>query len=133
MIIGMGVDLVDIARVKKLLASKGTRAVERLFTPAEATYAMQRVHPYVHLAARIAAKEAAYKALSGTDAARGLGWREMEVVLDALGRPSLALHGKAEIRAGELRVAHAWLSLSHSDATAGAVVVLERADGVAGP
>jgi len=128
----MGVDLVDIARVKKLLASKGSRAVERLFTPAEAAYAMQRVHPYVHLAARIAAKEAAFKALSGTDAARGLNWREMEVVLDAFGRPSLALHGRAAVRAGELHVAHTWLSLSHSEATAGAVVVLERQDGVAG-
>ncbi|MGH7632696.1 MAG: holo-ACP synthase, partial [Gemmatimonadaceae bacterium] len=101
------------------------------FTPAEAAYAMQRVHPYVHLAARIAAKEAAYKALSGTDEARGLSWREMEVVLDALGRPSLALHGKAAVRAGELHVAYAWLSLSHSEATAGAVVVLERLGGVA--
>jgi holo-[acyl-carrier protein] synthase len=91
-------------------------------------YAMHRATPYVHLAARIAAKEAAYKALSGSHNARGIGWRDMEVSSTADGRPVLLLHGVAAARAEELRVDRAWLTLSHSESTAGAVVVLETAD-----
>ena len=125
MIVGVGLDLVDVARVKRLIASKETRALERLFTAGEVTYAMGRQEPYVHLAARIAAKEAAYKALSGSRGARGIGWREMEVVSVDGGLPSLVLHGAAEIRCAELRVRRVWLTLSHSQMTAGAVVVLE--------
>lgn len=124
MIVGVGLDLVDVARVKKLIASKGDRALARLFTDAEVSYAMGMPRPYVHLAARIAAKEAAYKALSGSDAARGIGWREMEVQSDG-GRPLLVLHGSAATRAAELGVRHAWLTLSHSEMTAGAVVIVE--------
>jgi len=124
-IVGVGLDLVDVARVKRLIASKETRALERLFTAGEVTYAMGRQEPYVHLAARIAAKEAAYKALSGSPGARGIGWREMEVVSVDGGLPSLVLHGAAEIRCAELRVRRVWLTLSHSQMTAGAVVVLE--------
>lgn len=125
MIVGVGLDLVDVARVKRLIASKEARALERLFTAGEVSYAMGRQEPYVHLAARIAAKEAAYKALSGSPGARGIGWREMEVVSVDGGLPSLVLHGAAEIRCAELRVSRVWLTLSHSQMTAGAVVVLE--------
>lgn len=125
MILGVGIDLVDIARVKKLIAVKGERALRRMFTESEVTYAMARVRPYVHLAARIAAKEAAYKALSGSERARGIGWREMEVVSSPDGRPSLRLHGGAALRATELGVARVLLTLSHSEMTAGAVVVLD--------
>ncbi len=125
MIVGVGLDLVDVARVKRLIASKQARALERLFTEGEDTYAMGRPEPYVHLAARIAAKEAAYKALSGSPGARGIGWREMEVVSSDAGAPSLLLHGSAEIRCAELNVRRVWLTLSHSQMTAGAVVVLE--------
>lgn len=125
MIVGVGLDLVDIARAKKLIATKGERALKRMFTEGEVAYAMRKMRPYVHLAARIAAKEAAYKALSGSDGARGIGWREMEVVTGADGRPSLALHGIAAERAAELNVTRVLLTLSHSEATAGAVVVLD--------
>ncbi|HEU4642938.1 MAG TPA: holo-ACP synthase [Gemmatimonadaceae bacterium] len=125
MIVGVGLDLVDIARAKKLIATKGERALKRMFTEGEVAYAMRKMRPYVHLAARIAAKEAAYKALSGSDGARGIGWRDMEVVTGADGRPSLALHGIAAERAAELNVTRVLLTLSHSEATAGAVVVLD--------
>jgi holo-[acyl-carrier protein] synthase len=125
MIVGIGFDLVDIARVKRLVASKGDRALARLFTEGERAYAMAKRRPYVHLAARIAAKEAAFKALSGTPGARGIGWREMEVVPRPGARPDLRLHGSARRRARDLGVERLWLTLSHSEATAGAVVVLE--------
>lgn len=127
MITGLGIDLVDIARVERLLADKGERMLERLFTPAEVAYAMARVRPAMHLAARLAAKEAAFKALAGSDDARLIGWREVEVVARDGHSPTLVLTGRADLRARELAVQHMWLSLTHTDTAAAATVVLERA------
>lgn len=124
MIAGIGIDLVEIARVERLLESKGERALRRLFTDSEIAYAQGRARPAMHLAARLAAKEAAFKALAGSDDARLIGWREVEVVSQPNGPPSLALHGRAESRALELGVQVVHLSMTHTDHTAGAVVVL---------
>jgi holo-[acyl-carrier protein] synthase len=127
MIIGIGVDLVEISRVRSMIATRGERALLRLFTEAERAYCRDMANPARHLAVRVAAKEAAFKALSGSDEARGIGWREMEVELDEIGRPSLRLHGRALARAKELGVARTWVSLSHGDDLATAFVVLEAA------
>ena len=127
MIIGIGVDLVEISRVRSLVASQGERALKRLFTEGERRYCEGMANPARHFAARVAAKEATYKALSGSDDARGIAWREMEVELDDFGRPSLLLHGRATMRARELGVARTWISLSHGDDLATAFVVLESA------
>ena len=126
MIVGIGVDLVDIARVDKLLDAKGDRALRRLFTTDEVAYALARPLPAQHLAARLAAKEAAFKALAGNSLARGIGWREIEVVRGDE-RPTLVFHGRAAERVAELGVSSVWVSLTHSGTTAAAVVVLERA------
>jgi holo-[acyl-carrier protein] synthase len=125
-IVGIGVDLVHIARVERLLASKGHRALERLFTEGERRYALERLEPARHLAARIAAKEAAFKALSGTARAHAISWREMEVVIGGHGRPELVFHGLARERAEHLTIAHTWLTLTHDGDTAAAFVILER-------
>ena len=125
MIVGLGMDLVDIARIQKLLDDKGDRAMKRLFTEGEAAYALKRAEPARHLAARFAAKEAAYKALAGTVEARGVSWLDIEVASEWDGRPTLLLHGRASARAAELRVARAHLTLTHAETIAGAVVVLE--------
>lgn len=126
MIVGVGVDLIDIARVERLLESRGNRALTRLFTDAEVEYAHSRARPAMHLAARLAAKEAAFKALAGTDEARLIGWREVEVVSPpGGGQPVLRLAGRADARARALGVTTSFLSLTHTDVTAGAVVVLE--------
>jgi holo-[acyl-carrier protein] synthase len=125
MIIAIGIDMVEIARVEKLLASKGDRALRKLFTDAERAYATSRPRPALHLAARVAAKEAAYKALRGTHEARAIGWRELEVVLAKDGSPSLLLHGGAARRAIELGVTRIHLSLTHTAGSAAAVAVLE--------
>ncbi len=125
MICGIGVDVIEISRVQNMLREKGDRARERLFTSGERAYAESQVRPARHFAVRVAAKEAAFKALSGNDDARGIGWREMEVVLDGHGRPSLALHGRAHARAMQLGVARVWVSLSHADDIATAIVILE--------
>jgi holo-[acyl-carrier protein] synthase len=123
-IAGIGFDLVDIARVDRLLDAKGERALRRLFTASEVDYALSRPLPAQHLAARLAAKEAAFKALAGNSLARGIGWREIEVVRRDE-RPTLAFHGRAAERIAELGVTNVWVSLTHSGTTAGAMVVLE--------
>ena len=128
MVIGVGIDLTEIARLERMLDGKGTRALERLFTDAELAYARGRARPAMHLAARVAAKEAAFKALSGTDDARLIGWREVEVVSHDGRSPSLSFHGRAAVRATVLRVGRTHLSLTHTDRTAGAVVVLESGE-----
>ena len=126
MIVGIGIDLVEIARVERMLADKGDHAIDRLFSPDEAAYAMARAKPAMHLAARLAAKEAAFKALSGTDDARLIGWREVAVIRHEGHAPTLVFAGRADARARELGVDKVWLSLSHTDSTASAVVILER-------
>ena len=125
MIIAVGIDMVEIARVERLLASKGDRALRKLFTDAEREYATSRPRPALHFAARVAAKEAAYKALGGTHEARAIGWRELEVTLAWDGAPSLVLHGGAARRAVELGVTRVHLSLTHTAGSAAAVAVLE--------
>jgi holo-[acyl-carrier protein] synthase len=124
-ILGIGMDLVDIERVERMLERHGDRLVERLFTSRESAYCAGMSRPARHYAVRLAAKEAAFKALSGSEEARAIGWLEIEVELDSIGRPSLALHGRAHARAKVLGVVRSHISLSHSEATAGAFVVIE--------
>jgi holo-[acyl-carrier protein] synthase len=124
-IVGLGVDLVEIERVRRLIGSRGDRAMARLFTDGERAYAGYRADPARHFAARIAAKEAAFKALAGNDLARGISWRELEVFARPDGGPLLRLHGRAERRAAELGVSRILVTISHTDTTAVAVVVLE--------
>jgi holo-[acyl-carrier protein] synthase len=124
-IIAIGIDMVEIARVERMLVSKGDHALRKLFTDAERTYALSRPRPALHLAARVAAKEAAYKALRGTPQARAIGWRELEVTLGSDGSPALLLHAGAARRARELGVTRVHLSLTHTATSAAAVAVLE--------
>ena len=127
MIAGVGIDQVDIGRVERMLGRKGDRMLARLFTADEVAYANRRTRPAVHLAARLAAKEAAFKALAGSEDARLIGWREVEVVPRDGHSPTLLFHGRAEERYKELEIGRVWLSLTHTDTAAAAVVVLERA------
>ena len=126
-VIGVGVDLVDLERVARLLANKGEHAMQRFFTDEERAYLQTRPEPTGHAAARIAAKEAVYKALQGSEAARGIGWREIEVIRAPDGRPDVHLTGFAAARAEQLGVGRVLLSLSHTHQAAVAVVVLEQA------
>jgi holo-[acyl-carrier protein] synthase len=123
-VLGVGVDLVDLERIARLLASKGEHAMQRFFTDDERAYLQTRPEPTGHAAARIAAKEAVYKALQALPGARGIGWREIEVVRDNDGRPAIRLHGLA----AQLAEAHGGLtvqvSLTHSAVSAGAVAVV---------
>jgi len=126
-LIGVGIDLVEIARAELMLARKGEQPLERLLTPAERAYVESRETPARHFAARFAAKEATYKALQSLPGARAIGWRDIEVVSGEMGRPEVALHGTAlevATAAGGVRL---HVSLTHTDQTAGAVVVVETA------
>lgn len=125
MIVGIGLDQVEIARVARMIERHGARALDRLFTEGEQAYAAVRGEPARHLAARFAAKEAGYKALQGDAGARAIGWRDIEVVSAPDGRPSLQLHGLAAAVAARLGVTRAWVSLTHDVHTAAAVVVVE--------
>lgn len=122
--VGVGVDLVEVSRTRAMLAEKGGHVYDRLLTPAEAEYCRSRPDPAEHVAVRLAAKEAVYKALQGAEAARGIGWRDIEVTRAADGRPDVALTGLAAARARELGVTRVLLSLSHTHEAAVAVAVL---------
>ena len=132
MIAGIGIDLVDVQRVRRLIDRKGERALQRLFTDGERAYADTHPEPARQLAARVAAKEAAFKALAGNALARSIGWRELEVVARANRSPLLLLHGRALDRAAELGVVRIHLSITHTDLTAAAFVVAERAEPITG-
>ncbi len=129
MIVGIGIDMVEVERMRLLLERKGERALERMFTTSERSYARMHPEPARQLAARVAAKEAAYKALSGNDLARAIGWRELEVASTKGCSPVLVLHGRAQTRANELGVVRVHLSITHTELMAAAFVVAERADG----
>ena len=124
-VLGVGIDIVPASRVERLLSRHGDRALQRLFTPGERERAAAFVEPSLHLAARIAAKEAAYKALSGDGRAHGVGWLDLEVVRHADGRPSLLFHGPAETKFRDLGATRCLLSLTHAGGVAAAVVILE--------
>jgi len=128
MIVGLGIDLVEISRVARLIDRHGERALRRLFTDEERHYATRRAEPARHFAGRFAAKEAAYKALSADAAARAIGWKEVEVFGAPDGRPTLRLHGVAAAAAARLGATRAWVSITHDERSASAVVVLERTE-----
>jgi holo-[acyl-carrier protein] synthase len=128
---GVGIDLVKVARVEALLARRGERFLRRVFTPAERARCLGRARPAEELAARFAAKEAAFKAL-GPVWREGVTWKDFEVVSDARGRPHLRLHGEARRWAEERGIRVAGVSLTHDDGLAVAEVILER-DGCADP
>ncbi len=128
MILGIGLDLVEISRVHDTLTRHDDQFLERILTSNEREFAATRRGRGLaaHVAGRFAAKEAALKAL-GTGLADGLRWHDVEVVSDGLHQPPrLSLHGKAESIAASLGVTRIHLSITHCDATAAAVVVLEH-------
>ncbi len=122
--LGLGLDLVDVSRVARLLERYGDRALRRLLTEDERDYCMRQAFPAQHVAARLAAKEAAFKALAQHSGDHAIGWRELEVRRGHDGRPTLALHGRARDVADRLRVRSSLLSLTHVSSHAAAVVML---------
>jgi holo-[acyl-carrier protein] synthase len=124
-VIGVGIDLVDLERVRALLASKGDQAMTRFFSEKEREYLASRPDASGHAAARIAAKEAVYKAMQSLAGARAVGWRDIEVSRDSEGRPTILLHGVAARLSTERGGLRIQISLTHSAVSAGAIAVVE--------
>jgi holo-[acyl-carrier protein] synthase len=121
-ILGLGTDLVAIHRVEEVLARHRGRFLDRVFTPTEQDDCLARARPAMHLAARLAAKEATMKAL-GTGWALGVRWQDVEVRSGVSAPPTLRLVGVAKERAEARGIRQALVSLSHDGAYAIAVVV----------
>lgn len=126
MIVGLGLDVCDVARIRRALeTSTGARFRARVFTAAEQAYCeARRRSRFASYAARFAAKEAAMKAL-GTGWGEGVSWRDFEVVRDATGPPRLVLHGRAAVLARRRGMERWLLALTHEGRGAAAAVVVE--------
>ncbi len=124
MILGIGTDIVAVARIADVLAAHPERFVARILAPAERAAFVASPHPARHLAKRFAAKEATGKAL-GTGIGAGVSWHDIQIRSDASGRPQLDLGGPAAARLAAPAGIAAHLSLSDENDYAVAFVVLE--------
>lgn len=122
-VIGIGLDLVEVSRIRDLLERHGDRFKDRTFTTGEIAYCDKCADPAMHYAARFAAKEAGAKAL-GTGFADGVTWHDIEVTRAENGAPALVFHGGAATLAKSRGVTTALVSLTHTKDTAAAQVVL---------
>lgn len=123
-ILGLGIDLVDCDRIQNSIARFGDRFLQRVFTAGEIAYAQSMKFPARHLAARFAAKEALSKAF-GTGIGKAMGWRDLDVQKKESGEPFVVLSGGAEKMAQERGVTKVWISLSHTEASGMATIILE--------
>jgi len=124
MIIGTGIDTVEVARFQRFLDQGNQRLLDRLFSPQEQDYCRAKKQAAACYAARFAAKEAFLKAL-GTGLRDGISWIEIEVVNDPLGKPELNLTGSAQQQLEQRGGNRTNLSLSHDGGQAVAIVILE--------
>jgi holo-[acyl-carrier protein] synthase len=122
MIIGLGLDICEIARIRHNLRRYGARFMDRVLTPQERAYCEKRRDAAVPFAARFAAKEAAIKALG---APTGLKWSDMEIAPAEGGPPRLILRGTGAQAASRLGVTRSFLTITHDAGVAAAVVILE--------
>jgi holo-[acyl-carrier protein] synthase len=123
-VLGVGIDLVECARIEHSLQRFGDRFLHRVFTEGEIAYAQSMKFPARHLAARFAAKEALSKAF-GTGIGKSMGWKDLDVQKKESGEPFVVLTGGARQLAEQRGVTKTWITLSHTDQHATAMIVLE--------
>jgi len=123
-ILGNGIDLAEVDRIKSSIERFGDRFIERVYTPRERAYVERKANRFERYAARFAAKEAGMKAI-GTGWRGGIRWHDFEVTNLASGRPTLALHGVAGQIAARMGVKSISLSLTHTAQYGMAFVILE--------
>lgn len=124
MIVGIGIDTVEVTRINASIQRFGQRFLARVFTPGEIRYCDSKMNRLERYAARFAAKEAAFKAI-GTGWRGGVTWLDVEVQREPSGRPTLAMTGKAAEYAARLGARRFWVSLTHTGEHAMAQVILE--------
>ena len=124
MIVGLGVDISEVDRIREAMSRHGQRFIERVFTPAEIAYCNRHRNRAERFAARFAAKEAAMTAL-GTGWSHGVRWVDIEVTRMPSGQPTLSLHGAAREIGERLGLRRTSLSITHSGNTAFAQVIFE--------
>lgn len=122
--LGLGIDLVEVGRIRELLTKHGERFKERTFTAGEIAYCDACADPAMHYAARFAAKEATAKAIGTGLWAQGVDWKDIEVVRAESGKPTLHLHGGAKGHAEQQGVTSMLISLTHTRDLAMAQVIL---------
>jgi holo-[acyl-carrier protein] synthase len=125
MIIGLGIDLVEVRRIENAWKRFGQRFVDRILLPDELAYCVSHKNPAPFIAARFAAKEAVSKAF-GTGIGVSLGWHDIEVRHKESGAPYVALHGKGQDLLAHLKANVVHLSLTHTATNSAAVAILER-------
>jgi holo-[acyl-carrier protein] synthase len=124
MIVGTGIDIIEVPRIARSIERFGERFLDRIFTPDEIRYCNSKHNRVERFAARFAAKEAAMKAI-GTGLRRGVTWQDVQVGREPGGRPTILLTGEAAKFAAALGTKRAALSLSHTAEHAIAQVILE--------
>jgi|SRR5581483_2744960 len=124
MILGIGTDLAEVARIHRSIERYGDRFLERVYTEAERAYSSSKANAAERFAARFAAKEAGMKAI-GTGWRHGIRWQDFEVRNEPSGKPALVLHGVARQIADKLGVERISISLTHTAEMAFAIVILE--------
>lgn len=127
MILGVGIDIVEVDRIRAAWSTHGERFARRLLRPEELEYCLRHADPAPAIAARFAAKEAASKAF-GTGIGAEIGWQDIEVIRAGNGQPTLVFHGPGAEMARRRGVRRVHVSLTHAVAYASAVVVLESSD-----
>jgi len=123
-IVGTGIDLAEVPRIRASIERFGDKFIQRIYTAAEIAYVERKANRFERYAARFAAKEAGMKAI-GTGWKRGVRWRDFEVANLPSGKPTLRLHGVAAEVASRLRVRNVSLSLTHTAELGMAHVILE--------
>jgi holo-[acyl-carrier protein] synthase len=123
-VLGIGVDLVENARIQHSLDRFGERFLHRIFTAGEIEYCQSMKFPARHFAARFAAKEAVSKAF-GTGIGRAMGWKDVDVHRKASGEPFVVLEGGAKDLAADRNASAVWITLSHTEYHAMAMIVIE--------
>jgi holo-[acyl-carrier protein] synthase len=126
MIVGTGVDLAEVPRIKRTIERYGQKFIQRVYTAKEIAYVERKANKFERYAARFAAKEAGMKAI-GTGWRHGVTWQDFEVTNLPSGKPTLAFHGVAEKVAEKLGVTNVALSLTHTAEYGMAHVILESA------
>ena len=124
MILGLGIDIIEVARISASLEKFGERFGQRILLPEEMAYCLSHRQPAPFVAARFAAKEAISKAF-GTGIGAALGWRDMEIAHKPTGEPFVILHGKGKELFAARKAKQLLVSISHTDNYAAVTAVLE--------